>query len=166
MIFIKFMRYEITKIYSRLTILGKLLLTLQVASMFIPIVKPDVKEPNLLLLYFFAISIIIYTPISLYIIVEYYSFISENKDDPIDDKDFLKITTIPFTIIAIMGIISFFIIEKIAIIQFISIIPLAFIIFAHIAYWFDNFPKIKIKLPKFNIKILLKKLFIKDVKHD
>lgn len=166
MIFIKFMKYEITKIYSRLTILGKLLLTLQIASMFIPIVNPDVKEPNLFLLCFFVISIIIYTPISLYIIAEYCAFISENKDDPIDDKEFLKITTIPFTIIAIMGIISFFIIEKIAVIQVISIIPLTFIIVAHIAYWFDNLPKIKIKSPKFNIKMLLKKLFIKDVKHD
>lgn len=160
--FIKFIRYEITKIYSRLTILGKLLLTLQIASMFIPIVKFDIKEPNLLLLYFFVIPIIIYTPISLYLLIEYYSFISENKDDPIDDKDFIKITTIPFTIIAIMGIISFFIIEKIAIIQFISILPLAFIIFVHIAHWIDNFPKIKIKLPKLNIK----KLFIKDTNHE
>lgn len=160
--FIKFIRYEITKIYSRLTILGKLLLTLQIASMFIPIVKFDIKEPNLLLLYLFVIPIIIYTPISLYLLIEYCSFISENKDDPIDDKDFIKITTIPFTIIAIMGIISFFIIEKIAIIQFISILPLAFIIVAHIAHWIDNFPKIKIKLPKLNIK----KLFIKDTNHD
>jgi hypothetical protein len=52
--FIKFMKHKITKIYSRLTILGKLLLTLQIGSIFIPIVNPAIEEPQLGLLFFFV----------------------------------------------------------------------------------------------------------------
>ena len=38
MLFIKLLKQHLTKTYTSLTLLGKLLLTLQIASMFVPII--------------------------------------------------------------------------------------------------------------------------------
>lgn len=158
MLFIKFLKHQITETYRKLTILGRLLLTLQIASMFVPIIDPNNRENSLLVLLFFLISFIAYIPISIYLVAEY-SLLIEDDNKQIADKDFFKRITIPFTIIAAISIMSVFMIEKIAIIQYVLIIPAGFLIYGHIAYWIDNLPEIK--LPKLNFK----KLFVKDTKH-
>lgn len=149
MLFIKFLKQYLTKTYAKLTILGKLLLTLQIASMFVPIIDPNVEEQSLLVLTFFFISVTLYIPI-----------IVNSFDEPINDKRFLKIVTPPCVILTTISIISIFIIEKVAIIQLIPFIPMVFIIYGYIIIWVDDLTKIK--LPKFNIK----KLFVKDTNHD
>ena len=160
MIFIKFLKQHLTKTYAKLTILGKLLLTLQIASMFVPIIDPNVKEQSLLIFIFFFISVTLYIPISVYLVAEYCSFVVNSFDEPIDDKRFLKIVTTPCAILTTISIISLFKIEKVAIIQLIPFIPMVFIIYGHILRWIDDLPDIK--LPKFNIK----KLFVKDKHHE
>ena len=160
MLFIKFLKQYLTKTYAKLTILGKLLLTLQIASMFVPIIDPNVEEQSLLVLTFFFISVTLYIPISVYLVDEYCSFVVNSFDEPINDKRFLKIVTPPCVILTTISIISIFIIEKVAIIQLIPLIPMVFIIYGYIIIWVDDLTKIK--LPKFNIK----KLFVKDTNHD
>lgn len=160
MLFIKFLKQQLTKTYAKLTVFGKLLLTLQIVSMFVPIIDPNVEEQSLLVLTFFFISITLYIPISVYLVAEYCSFVVNSFDEPIDDKRFLKIVTTPCAILTTISIISLFIIEKLAIIQLIPFIPMVFIIYGYILIWVDDLPKIK--LPKFNIK----KLFVKDTNHD
>lgn len=165
MLFIKFMKQQLTRTYAKLTVLGKLLLTLQIASMFVPIIDPNVEEQSLLIFIFFFISVTLYIPISIYLVDEYCSFIIDSIDEPIDDKRFLKIVTPPCAILTTISIISLFIIEKVAIIQLIPFIPMVFIIYGYILMWVDNLTKIK--LPKFKLpKFTIKKLFVKDVKHD
>ena len=148
MLFIKFIKQYLTQTYAKLTLLGKLLLTLQIASMFVPIIEPTADEQSWLVLIFFFTSITLYIPISIYLVDEYCSFIVDSFDEPIDDKRFLKIVTIPCTVLTTISIISLFMTKKLAIIQLIPFIPMVFIIYGHILTGVDDLQKIK--LPKFN----------------
>lgn len=164
MLFIKFLKQQLTTTYAKLTVLGKLLLTLQIALMFVPIIDTNVdydKEWRLfLLLIFFAISAAVCISVTLYLIVAYRSFIIGNYNKLISNKEFLKLTIIPFTILATISATLSFTTSKLTIIQLVLAVPITITICGYIANWLDDLPDIK--LPKFNFK----KLFIKDVTHD
>ena len=160
MLFIKFLKQHFTNTYARLTLLGKLLLTLQIASMFVPIIEPTADKQSWLPLGFFFVSVIAYIPISTYLVAQYCSFIVDSFNEVIDQKRFLKLVTVPFVVLATISFLSMFLTEKIAIIQYICVEPGLVIICGHIAKWLDDLPDLK--LPKLNIK----KLFIKDKHHE
>lgn len=160
MLFIKFLKQHLTQTYAALTLLGKLLLTLQIASMFVPIIEPTADEQSWLALSFFFISVIMFIPINTYLVAKYCSFVVDSFDEPIDDKRFLKLITTPFIVLAIISFLSMFLTERIAIIQYVCMIPGLVIICGHIAKWLNDLPDIK--LPKLNIR----KLFIKDKHHE